>query len=175
MIKKFHLIALGHQDKNKNVINFLKIFNKKFQNNFIFTIVGKIDKQTHIKLKLQIKKNKNIKIINRYLNNNEYKKLINKAHFIVIPDGHIYKYMHSGVIWDCFAIKKPFLAPDNAINRDYINSYKVGLIYNKNFKTIALNKFLKSNYKKYYKTLKKDYSFKENLKKTKNILDENLK
>ena len=83
--------------------------------------------------------------------------------------------MHSGVIWDCFAIEKPFLAPDNAINRDYISSYKVGLIYNKNFKAIAINKFFKSNYKKYYKTLKKDFSFKENLKKTKNILDENLK
>lgn len=175
MIKKFHLITLGHQDKNKNVMNFLKIFNKKFQKNFIYTIVGKIDKQIHIKLKLQIKKNKNIKIINRYLNNNEYKKLINKAHFIVIPDGYIYKYMHSGVIWDCFAIEKPFLAPDNAINRDYISSYKVGLIYNKNFKAIAINKFFKSDYKKYYKTLKKDFSFKENLKKTKNILDENLK
>ena len=82
--------------------------------------------------------------------------------------------MHSGVIWDCF-IEKPFLAPDNAINRDYIKSYKVGLIYNKNFKPVYLNKFLKSNYKKYYKTLKQNYSFKENLKKTQNILDANLK
>ena len=83
--------------------------------------------------------------------------------------------MHSGVIWDCFAIEKPFLAPDNTINRDYIKSYKVGLIYNKNLKTISLKKFLKSNYKKYFKILKKDYSFKENIKKAKNILDENLK
>ena len=51
--------------------------------------------------------------------------------------------MHSGVIWDYFTIEKPFLAPDNTINRDYIKSYKVGLIYNKNFKPVNLNKFLK--------------------------------
>lgn len=175
MKKKFYLLTLGHQDKNKNVLNFLKIFNKKFQNNFLFTIAGKIEKQQYIELKLQIKKNKNIKIINRYLTNNEYKKLLKKADLIVIPDGYIYKYMHSGVIWDCFAIEKPFLAPDNAINRDYIKSYKVGLIYNKNFKTIILKKFLKSNYKKYFKILKKDYSFNENIKKAKKVLDENLK
>ena len=175
MKKKFNLVALGHQDKNKNVLNFLEIFYKKFKNNFIFTIAGKIEKQIYIELKLKIKKNKNIKIINRYLKNNEFEKLINKADFIVIPDGYIYKYMHSGVIWDCFTIEKPFLAPDNAINRDYIKSYKVGLIYNKNFKPVNLNKFLKSNYKKYYKTLKQIYSFKENLKKTRNILDANLK
>lgn len=175
MKKKFNLVALGHQDKNKNVLNFLEIFYKKFKNNFIFTIAGKIEKQIYIELKLKIKKNKNIQIINRYLKNNEFEKLINKADFIVIPDGYIYKYMHSGVIWDCFTIEKPFLAPDNAINRDYIKSYKVGLIYNKNFKPVYLNKFLKSNYKKYYKTLKQNYSFKENLKKTRNILDANLK
>ena len=61
MKKKFNLVALGHQDKNKNVLNFLEIFYKKFKNNFIFTIAGKIEKQIYIELKLKIKKIKIIK------------------------------------------------------------------------------------------------------------------
>jgi len=126
--KKIQLLTLGHQDKNKNVLNFIKLFKKKFNESFDYFIIGRIEEKTFNKISKEIKNTKNIIIQNRFIKTNEYNNLIKQADIIVIPDGDIYNFLHSGVIWDCFEKKKKFLAPDNKINRQYLKNYKIGNI-----------------------------------------------
>jgi len=115
--KKIQLLTLGHQDKNKNVLNFIKLFKKKFNESFDYFIIGRIEEKTFNKISKEIKNTKNIIIQNRFIKTNEYNNLIKQADIIVIPDGDIYNFLHSGVIWDCFEKKKKFLTQNNKINK----------------------------------------------------------
>ena len=163
MRNKIKLLTLGHQDKNKNVIEFIEILNNDKEYNYEYVIYGKIKKKTFIKLLNTKGKNNKITIVNRYIDNFKFNFLLKKADFIIIPNGTNYKFLQSGVIWDCFQNKKFFAAPENEINKHYLSKYNVGLTYFKGKKILKnmYNFNKKKNFKNFIK-LNKDFSFEKN-------------
>tara|TARA_B110000285_G_C14947880_1_gene525228 strand:- start:259 stop:783 length:525 start_codon:yes stop_codon:yes gene_type:complete len=163
MRNKIKLLTLGHQDKNKNVIEFIEILNNDKEYNYEYVIYGKIEKKTFIKLLNTKGKNNKITIFNQYIDNFKFNSLLKKADFIIIPNSTNYKFLQSGVIWDCFQNKKFFAAPENEINKHYLSKYNVGLTYFKEKKILKnmYNFNKKKNFKNFMK-LNKDFSFKKN-------------
>jgi len=172
--KEIILTTLGFQDENKNPISFIKNFQKINNQDckYKYYIIGNIELNTYKKIQKISKLDKNIIIKNKYLEYREYKKYFDKADMIVIPESKNYRYLSSGLVWDCFSNKKNFFAPNSALFQFYLKKYKVGCIYKKNnlpdlFKKI---KSIKKNSRNEFAKLHRDYSQKQNIKIFKKIL-----
>lgn len=80
----------------------------------------------------------NVKIIDKYLSEEEYKRLINKCRFIVLPYKTGYKLKSSGVVLDAIYNYKPVITPkftsfkfvsDNNLGYQY--AYKISEVFEK--------------------------------------------
>lgn len=126
-----------------------------------------VDKNRYKKLKEKVN-DQNIQIIDKYLNDEEYKRTILSCKYIVLPymDDY-YTYASSGVIYDIIFSMRPVICPDFRTFQ-FIKKYKMGVCYRKSFKEINMEELLTEteNYERGIRTyLKCNNMYIEKLKK----------
>ena len=100
------------------------------------------------------KKNKNIKIINRYVSNIEMYKIFKSVDAVVLPYRKTYMYLSSGVLVNSIQSFKPAIVPNFYPFNEIIDRYKVGVKFNPdNHKSLAkgIMSLKKLVQKKYFK------------------------
>lgn len=161
--------TLGTVTKEKSPISFLESWSyvsKNITKNFKYKICGKVkDTDLLIDIKYLSDNEVNFQLHNEYLSENEYKTIFNSSDFIVIPYPEEYtRHATSGVMWDCFELKKPIICPDIAPFIFYINKYKIGYSYKLSNleetlrKVIAEKASFNLNLKKNFKQMHYDFS-----------------
>lgn len=132
-IKIIKLITVGTISRNKSPIDFLIQWNKLNNttlNKFKYSIFGKVMDDSIQEIRNVIMQEKNVEFVNDYISAENYQTIMQEADFMVIPYSSNYtKYVTSGVMWDCFEMKKPIICPDIEPFKYYINRYKIGYLY----------------------------------------------
>lgn len=74
------------------------------------------------------KVSENIEIENRYLNEDEYLKMIDKTQYVILPYKSHYENATSGVIYDALFRLKPVITK-NLKGMEFVREYKLGFLY----------------------------------------------
>jgi len=103
----------------------------------------------------------------KYLSDKEYKKIIQRSTFVLLPYSAERTSGISAVMLDAFENNTPIIAPDIEPFTYYANKYKIGLLYNTEShvslaKTIEMaSRMTKKNFENNFLIFKKDFSYDE--------------
>ncbi len=87
----------------------------------------------------------NIKIVDKYLTNQEYEEFFEKVKFVVLPYSEYYKNASSGVIYDIIFHGKPVITKEFE-NFEFVQEYNIGVLYKKSLSEIDLNSMKDEDY-----------------------------
>lgn len=131
---------VGIMSEGKDIESVIRHVN---MSNFSLIIAGYFEDDERYRNVIKLVKSDNIKIINRYLDEQEYKKILQKCRFIILPYKEYYRNATSGVIFDTLFNGSPVIAP-NYPNFQFLESYGVGKNYEYDFNEINLSEILKN-------------------------------
>ncbi len=163
--KEVDFLVIGTMNEAKDLIG---IMNAVSNTNYSLRIIGKFYSDIYYNTILHYANNsKNITIVNKYLENDEYHYEILKAKFVILPyDINIYKNITSGVFLDAIYNNTPIIAPLTPFFQQF-QLMKIGIIYNDMSEIIDLIKSID------YEELKRNISiFKE--KQSKKIIQNKM-
>ena len=176
-IKEFTLLTPGAIYRGKNIDFVLDVY-KKYNLNFKYIIVGfpiGVYGRKIVKTVESLEKNTLITGIFRYLPDEEYKEMIQRSSFVLLPYSKERSNGISAVMHDAFENNTPIIAPNMRPFNYYVNKYSLGLLYAPNEESFisVLKKASKidtSIYKDNFEKFKKDFSYSKTQKKIRRII-----
>jgi D-inositol-3-phosphate glycosyltransferase len=160
------LLIIGQIRDDKN---FEELVNLAIINNFQITVAGRIMYNKNYWYTL--KKNKKIKLIDRYLSIKKIKSLIKINDYIFLPYGVNYSGS-AGPLKDSLSYGQPVLCSNLDQFRKILSNYKIGYVFSKkninkikkikkneyqNLRNNCVNYVMKNNFNNFYKKMKKFY------------------
>lgn len=88
--------------------------------------------------KLKSAATENIKIVDKYLTDQEYEGFFDKVKYVVLPYSEYYKNASSGVIFDIIFHGKPVITK-RFENFEFVEKYNIGILYEKSLTEVKLN------------------------------------
>ncbi len=131
---EFTLLTPGAIYRSKNIDFVLDIY-KKYKLDFKYIIAGfpiDVYGRKIVKTIESLGKNMSITGIFRYLPDEEYKEMIRRSSFVLLPYSTERNNGISAVMQDAFENDTPVIAPNIKPFNHYINKYSVGLLYEPN-------------------------------------------
>jgi glycosyltransferase involved in cell wall biosynthesis len=126
------LVTVGTLSQIKSPIPFAKALMQVHPSpdQVSYKISGKSMDGTGEELQALIQRNELIEYRNEYISEQLYIDVLQGCDYVVIPyDAEYVKFLTSGVMWDCFMLKKPVICPDYEPFRHYIKQYGIGFCY----------------------------------------------
>lgn len=118
-------VILGTASWAKNYEMVVQTLN---ESEYSCVIAGKFEDENRYEKLVSIAK-KNIKIYNKYISDVEYKSILSKARYVVLPyDKEHYKEKSSGVVLEALYAGKPVIAP-RIQSFLFVEEYGIGLLY----------------------------------------------
>jgi len=180
----FNILTPGGLYQGRNVdFDFVFEAYKKYNLNFEYKIVGmpKDDYGKKMVEKIRLLENKlPIHGIFEYLSDQDYKEIISKASFVLLPYSPERYDQVPAVMFDAFENDTPIIAPNVQPFNYYLSKYKLGFLYNHNellsfIKVLEkASKVSKKSFSDNFLLFKKDFCYKKTQERVR-IIIENLK
>ncbi len=137
--KKYDFGVVGRITDNKDVETVIKTISAS---DYSLIVVGDFsDKERYKKISAE-NHNKCIKVIDRYLDNSEYGRIVSECRYIILPYREYYKGTSSGVVYDTIFSGVPVIIP-NYDTFKFVTEYGIGIQYDGSFASIDLDNALK--------------------------------
>lgn len=105
-----------------------------------------------VRSNIEIEKNDNILMLNKYLTDQEYSHFFNLSDVILINYPKSFRFRTSGVLFECFEFNKPCLVSDLKGFRNYSKHFNYNPFYN-DIESLVNSYFSLKKYNCYYKNL----------------------
>ncbi len=138
--KKYDFGVVGRITDNKDVETVIKTINNS---NYSLIVAGDFSDKERYRSIAAENHNKKIKIIDSYLDNVEYGRIVSECRYIILPYKEYYKGTSSGVVYDTIFSGVPVIIPSYDTFK-FVSEYGIGIQYEGSFASIDLEDAMNS-------------------------------